>query len=186
MTAPPTLKKKTNRLTFSAFLAPLLPQERNTSVTPSIRCWLKLQLIFPWAVVIAAAAWSQKSHAVSRFIPFKDVCLLAVQEKSDYFQLSAVIKDFEPYYSLWTTANDWLNWYHSWMNDPFTNLDPEQMEKGLDPRRPDGQAKAYGPRWGSEGCASANTVGLAFETAAKPPPKKGRSGRCAHFCIAPY
>eukprot|EP00670_Eutreptiella_braarudii_P009176 CAMPEP_0174308690 /NCGR_PEP_ID=MMETSP0810-20121108/1920_1 /TAXON_ID=73025 ORGANISM="Eutreptiella gymnastica-like, Strain CCMP1594" /NCGR_SAMPLE_ID=MMETSP0810 /ASSEMBLY_ACC=CAM_ASM_000659 /LENGTH=1420 /DNA_ID=CAMNT_0015416091 /DNA_START=64 /DNA_END=4323 /DNA_ORIENTATION=- len=57
--------------------------------------------------------------------------ILFEKEKSDYFQLSAVIKDFEPYYSLWTTANDWLNWYHSWMNDPFTNLDPEQMEKDV-------------------------------------------------------
>eukprot|EP00667_Euglena_gracilis_P000011 EG_transcript_11 len=53
------------------------------------------------------------------------------KDKTDYVLLTNVLKDFEPYFALWTTAHDWLTWYKSWMNDPFETLDPQVMEQDV-------------------------------------------------------
>ncbi|XP_076380684.1 dynein axonemal heavy chain 1 [Megalopta genalis] len=42
--------------------------------------------------------------------------------------LQKLIRDFEPYRSLWVTASDWLKWYEVWMDNPLINVDGSQME----------------------------------------------------------
>lgn len=41
------------------------------------------------------------------------------------------MKEFQPYLDLWTTASDWLRWSESWMNDPLSAIDAEQLEKNV-------------------------------------------------------
>ncbi|XP_054832932.1 dynein axonemal heavy chain 1 [Eublepharis macularius] len=48
-----------------------------------------------------------------------------------YDKLSKMVKDFQPFYDLWTTASDWLRWSDSWMNDPLSAIDAEQLEKNV-------------------------------------------------------
>lgn len=42
-----------------------------------------------------------------------------------------MVKEFQPYLDLWTTASDWLRWSESWMNDPLSAIDAEQLEKSV-------------------------------------------------------
>uniref|UniRef100_A0A4W3IJM0 Dynein axonemal heavy chain 1 n=1 Tax=Callorhinchus milii TaxID=7868 RepID=A0A4W3IJM0_CALMI len=46
-------------------------------------------------------------------------------------KLLKLIKEFQPFRDLWTTTSDWLRWYDSWMNDPLTTIDAEQVEKNV-------------------------------------------------------
>lgn len=48
-----------------------------------------------------------------------------------YDKLSRMVKEFQPYLDLWTTASDWLRWSESWMNDPLSAIDAEQLEKNV-------------------------------------------------------
>ncbi|XP_036594745.1 dynein heavy chain 1, axonemal [Trichosurus vulpecula] len=50
---------------------------------------------------------------------------------TNYDKLYKMIKDFQPYCDLWTTASDWLRSSESWMNDPLTSIDAEQLEKSV-------------------------------------------------------
>ena len=48
-----------------------------------------------------------------------------------YDKLGRLVKDFEPFKNMWLTASDWLKWYDSWMNDPLTTIDAEQLEQNV-------------------------------------------------------
>uniref|UniRef100_A0A8C0W387 Dynein axonemal heavy chain 1 n=1 Tax=Castor canadensis TaxID=51338 RepID=A0A8C0W387_CASCN len=50
---------------------------------------------------------------------------------TNYDKLLRMVKDFQPYLDLWTTASDWLRWSESWMNDPLSAIDAEQLEKNV-------------------------------------------------------
>ncbi|XP_076985171.1 dynein axonemal heavy chain 1 isoform X3 [Tamandua tetradactyla] len=50
---------------------------------------------------------------------------------TNYDKLSKMVKEFQPYLDLWTTASDWLRWSESWMNDPLSAIDAEQLEKNV-------------------------------------------------------
>ena len=50
---------------------------------------------------------------------------------TDYSQLGKVMKAFEPFANLWITAANWKVWQTEWLEGPFTDLDPEDMEKEL-------------------------------------------------------
>ena len=41
-------------------------------------------------------------------------------------------KDFIQYYNLWTTVEAWNKRHHSWLNDPFDELDPMQVEETVE------------------------------------------------------
>ncbi len=45
--------------------------------------------------------------------------------------MNKLLKDFEPYRNLWVTTSDWLRWHDSWMNDPITLIDAENIEKNV-------------------------------------------------------
>ncbi|XP_050760847.1 dynein axonemal heavy chain 1 [Gymnogyps californianus] len=50
---------------------------------------------------------------------------------TNYSKLSRMVKDFQPYYDLWTTVSDWMQCYESWMNDPLVEIEAEQLEKNV-------------------------------------------------------
>ncbi|XP_069062696.1 dynein axonemal heavy chain 1 [Pleurodeles waltl] len=50
---------------------------------------------------------------------------------TNFDMLNRLVKDFQPYKDLWTTVSDWMRWYDSWMNDPLTSIDAEQLEKNV-------------------------------------------------------
>ena len=50
---------------------------------------------------------------------------------TDYSQLGKIVKTFEPFANLWTTAANWKQWQADWNDGPFVDLDPEEMEKEL-------------------------------------------------------
>ncbi|KAM7063036.1 dynein axonemal heavy chain 1 [Molossus nigricans] len=50
---------------------------------------------------------------------------------TNYDKLTRMVKEFQPYLDLWTTVSDWLRWSESWMNDPLSAIDAEQLEKNV-------------------------------------------------------
>ncbi|XP_070190635.1 dynein axonemal heavy chain 1-like isoform X2 [Littorina saxatilis] len=50
---------------------------------------------------------------------------------TNYDKLSKLAKDFEPYRNLWVTVSDWLRWQESWMNDPLTSINAEEVENNV-------------------------------------------------------
>lgn len=49
--------------------------------------------------------------------------------ETDYSNLTVLSKEYEPYYNLWTTADDWFTNHRSWLNDPWDELDAPDMEE---------------------------------------------------------
>nr|CAI5840362.1 unnamed protein product [Callosobruchus analis] len=45
--------------------------------------------------------------------------------------LTKLIKEFEPYKNLWSTASDWLRAYEIWMDNPIQNIDAESIETSV-------------------------------------------------------
>merc|ERR1719272_232386 len=52
-------------------------------------------------------------------------------EATEYDALSKIVKDFEPYASLWQTANDWAGWQREWLDGPIVKLDPDEVDKAF-------------------------------------------------------
>eukprot|EP00736_Rhodelphis_marinus_P006943 Rmarinus@m.24609 len=50
-------------------------------------------------------------------------------DQTDYEDLSKIVRDFEPYAMLWTTAHDWMTNHKIWMTQPFDTLDAETVAK---------------------------------------------------------
>lgn len=48
-----------------------------------------------------------------------------------YSGLSKMLKEFQPYYDLWTTVSDWIKWNESWMNDSLLKIEAEELEKNV-------------------------------------------------------
>uniref|UniRef100_A0A8C5T8B7 Dynein axonemal heavy chain 1 n=1 Tax=Malurus cyaneus samueli TaxID=2593467 RepID=A0A8C5T8B7_9PASS len=50
---------------------------------------------------------------------------------TDYSVLSKMLKEFQPYYDLWTTVSDWIKWNESWMNDSLLKIEAEELERNV-------------------------------------------------------
>uniref|UniRef100_A0A3Q3STI9 Dynein, axonemal, heavy chain 1 n=1 Tax=Mastacembelus armatus TaxID=205130 RepID=A0A3Q3STI9_9TELE len=50
---------------------------------------------------------------------------------TNYDRLQKLLKDFQPFKDLWTSTSDWLCWHESWLNDPLSTIDPEQLERNV-------------------------------------------------------
>ncbi|XP_026131005.1 dynein heavy chain 1, axonemal isoform X1 [Carassius auratus] len=50
---------------------------------------------------------------------------------SNYAELQKLNKEFQPFYDLWKTTSDWLRWHESWLNDPLSAINPEQLENNV-------------------------------------------------------
>ncbi|RUS78759.1 hypothetical protein EGW08_013475 [Elysia chlorotica] len=53
------------------------------------------------------------------------------QPVTNYDKLAKLVKDFEPYRNLWVTVSDWQRWQESWMHDPLTAINAEEVEKNV-------------------------------------------------------
>lgn len=64
-----------------------------------------------------------------------EVNTLVVYVVFNFFQkysgLNKMLKDFQPYYDLWTTVSDWIKWNVSWMNDSLLKIEAEELEKNV-------------------------------------------------------
>jgi dynein heavy chain len=45
--------------------------------------------------------------------------------------LTRLVKEFDPYKNLWITCSDWVKWHDSWMNDPISSIDAENIERNV-------------------------------------------------------
>ncbi|GAA6221830.1 dynein heavy chain 1, axonemal-like [Lates japonicus] len=50
---------------------------------------------------------------------------------TNYDRVQKLVKDFQPFKDLWATTSDWLRWHESWLNDPLSSIDPEQLERNV-------------------------------------------------------
>eukprot|EP00163_Fabomonas_tropica_P031149 TRINITY_DN730_c1_g1_i7.p1 TRINITY_DN730_c1_g1~~TRINITY_DN730_c1_g1_i7.p1 ORF type:complete len:4213 (+),score=1156.03 TRINITY_DN730_c1_g1_i7:1002-12641(+) len=74
---------------------------------------------------------SQLNNAQAKSKKYNSRDVLFGFEVTEFEDLEKVQKMFEPYYNLWTTANNWLKWREEWMKGPFHTLDYEQMDSDL-------------------------------------------------------
>jgi dynein heavy chain len=51
---------------------------------------------------------------------------------TDYSQISIMVKEFQPYYNLWTTVDNWRKSHKSWLYDEFAVLDAPKLEETVD------------------------------------------------------
>jgi dynein heavy chain len=51
------------------------------------------------------------------------------KDRSDYGKISNNIKEFQPYFNLWQATYDWNNNHDKWLNNPWEELDGEELEK---------------------------------------------------------
>ncbi|XP_051768758.1 dynein axonemal heavy chain 1 [Ctenopharyngodon idella] len=50
---------------------------------------------------------------------------------SNYTELQTLNREFQPFHDLWKTASNWLRWHESWLNDPLSAINPEQLERDV-------------------------------------------------------
>ncbi|XP_066527086.1 dynein axonemal heavy chain 1 [Hoplias malabaricus] len=50
---------------------------------------------------------------------------------TNYERLQKLSRDFQPFRDLWATTSDWLRWHESWLNDPLSTIDQEQLERNV-------------------------------------------------------
>jgi len=48
---------------------------------------------------------------------------------TNYEEVLTLVQDFEPYKNLWMTITDWLKFKTQWLDGPFNELDPVEVEK---------------------------------------------------------
>jgi hypothetical protein len=77
----------------------------------------------PHAPLHSASLWSSVLVRLPSHRAGKDL--------TDYSQLARVVKAFEPFANLWTTAAKWVGWQHDWLHGVFNQLDPEAMDTNL-------------------------------------------------------
>jgi dynein heavy chain, axonemal len=54
---------------------------------------------------------------------------LTGNDETNYDNITAAVKEFEPFYSLWTTTETWRVSHKSWLNDEFEKLDAAFLEE---------------------------------------------------------
>lgn len=52
-------------------------------------------------------------------------------EPTAYEEVAGLLKEFDPYRSLWVTTADWLKWKDTWLLGSFIELNAEEVEKNL-------------------------------------------------------
>lgn len=54
--------------------------------------------------------------------------ILTGSDETNYDNITATVKEFEPYFNLWTTTDLWKKSHHSWLNDSFDQLNAVDLE----------------------------------------------------------
>jgi hypothetical protein len=55
--------------------------------------------------------------------------VLTGQDETNYDNITGTVKEFEPFYNLWTTTDQWKKSHTSWLNDGFESMDPQALEE---------------------------------------------------------
>ena len=50
------------------------------------------------------------------------------KEQRDYSRLGVMMKDFQPYSSLWLTTRTWFERHEAWTKGPWEKLNPEELD----------------------------------------------------------
>ncbi|XP_051532039.1 dynein axonemal heavy chain 1 [Myxocyprinus asiaticus] len=50
---------------------------------------------------------------------------------STYTELQRLNQEFQPFHDMWRMASDWLRWHESWLSDPLSAVNPEQLEQNV-------------------------------------------------------
>lgn len=61
-------------------------------------------------------------HSRERFFGFPE---------TEYEEVSRITREFQPYADLWSTVYEWTQWEKKWQVEPFSSIDPDQMEKDI-------------------------------------------------------
>lgn len=46
-----------------------------------------------------------------------------------YARIGKIMKDFEPFRKLWITTSDWVRWHESWLSDPLSAINAEELDR---------------------------------------------------------
>ena len=55
--------------------------------------------------------------------------MLTGNDETHYDNINQSVKDFEPFFNLWTTTELWRKSHHSWLYDEFDKLDSAFLEE---------------------------------------------------------
>ncbi|KAK3782184.1 hypothetical protein RRG08_032935 [Elysia crispata] len=48
---------------------------------------------------------------------------------TNFTWISKIMKEFEPFRKLWITTSDWVRWQESWLTDPLSAINAEELER---------------------------------------------------------
>ncbi len=81
---------------------------------------------------MARSIQARLQNAVEQAKIFNNREMLTGLPDTDYSQIGIMVKDFQPYFNLWTTVDNWRKSYKSWMYDDFAILDSQKLEETVD------------------------------------------------------
>jgi len=71
-------------------------------------------------------------HANEQAKVFNNREILTAQPDSDYTNIGLMMKEYQPYFNLWTTVDNWRKSHKSWLYDEFAELDAGKLEETVD------------------------------------------------------
>ncbi|XP_059153506.1 dynein axonemal heavy chain 1-like [Physella acuta] len=48
---------------------------------------------------------------------------------TNYSRIGKIMKEFEPFRKLWITTSEWVRWHESWLTDPMSSINAEELER---------------------------------------------------------
>ena len=58
--------------------------------------------------------------------------LVDLEDTTDYTSIPQMMKDYKPFYDLWTTVETWKKKNTSWINDPLEEINSEDVENTVE------------------------------------------------------
>ncbi len=74
---------------------------------------------FEDVAIQAKEVWAKLQWSVENAKMYNNREALTGGDETNYDNIQAMVKEFEPLYSLWTTTDVWRKSHKSWLNDPF-------------------------------------------------------------------
>ena len=81
---------------------------------------------------MARSIHARLQNAVDQSKVFNNREMLTGLPDTDYSQIGVMVKDFQPFFNLWTTVDNWRKSHKSWMYDDFAALDAQRLEETVD------------------------------------------------------
>jgi len=81
---------------------------------------------------LARSIHARIQECVQKAKTFNHREMLVQLPEYDYQPVFQMVKDFQQYYNLWTTVDKWRKSHHSWLNDDFEQLNPQEVEETVE------------------------------------------------------